>query len=239
MTDPAPVLPGFDEFYRDTYSRVLAGARFLAANMVDAEQAVADGYAETAKRWDRVSGYEAREAYVRRIVRQRLAKARRRRGRRKHAETRGPVPPRATDPELSAQVRLVLDLIPLLPPRQRAAIALSAQELTSEEIAQELGMKASTVRTHLERARRRLRDALGIRPGTSGDRLDEFVPAGTGARSTRPRPGTEQPEPDPLARLLRRGDTELREALAADTARRERLRALIADQIARPRRWGR
>lgn len=237
MTDPAQVPPGFDEFYRDTYSRVLAGARFLAANIVDAEQAVADGYAETAKRWDRVSSYEAREAYVRRIARQRLAKAHRHRSRRKGAEARGPVPPRASDPELSAQVRLVLDLIPLLPPKQRAVIVLSAQELTSEEIAQELGMKASTVRTHLERARRRLRDALGIRPGTSGDRLDEFMPAGTGARNLRLRPGPKQP--DQLARLLRRGDTELREAFAVDTARRERVRAMIADRVARPGRWRR
>lgn len=237
MTDPALVPPGFDEFFRDTYSRVLVGARFLAANMVDAEQAVADGYAETAKRWNRVSGYEAREAYLRLIIRQRLAKAHRRRGRRKHAEARATVSPRATDPELSAQVRLVLDLIPLLPPKQRAVIALSAQELTSEEIAQELGMKASTVRTHLERARRRLRDALGIRPGTSGGRLDEFVPLRTGARSPHPRPGAEQS--DQLGLLLRRGATELREGLAVDTTRRERVRALITARVARPGRWGR
>jgi DNA-directed RNA polymerase specialized sigma24 family protein len=61
--DDAALPPGFDEFFVATYGRVLTYARFLARDMVDAEQAVADAYAAAAKRWDQVSGYEVKEAY--------------------------------------------------------------------------------------------------------------------------------------------------------------------------------
>lgn len=237
MTDRAgdgvALPPCFEGFYVETYGRVLTYARFLASNMVDAEQAAADAYAATAKRWDLVSGYEAKEAYVRRIVRQRLAKEHRRRWHRGSAETRGPAPLRPTDPELSAEVRMVLDLFPLLPKKQRAVLVLACQEYTSEEIAQELGMKPSTVRTHLERARRRLRDALGIRPGPDADRTDEFVPAASARRGDASSlPGPEQHEHNQLTSLLRRGEAELREAFAADQARMERIRAVIAARVA-------
>jgi RNA polymerase sigma-70 factor (ECF subfamily) len=146
--DGAVPLRGFDEFFCTTYPRVLAYARFLARDMVDAELAVADAYAETAKRWTRIHEFEAKEAYVRRLVRQRLERQRRRQLRRVIAELKGHLSPRPADPELSAEVRTVLALIPLLPERQRAVLVLACQEYTSEEIAQELGMKASTVRTH-------------------------------------------------------------------------------------------
>lgn len=237
MTDPvqneSALPPGFGEFFAATYGRVLTYARFLARNMADAEQAVADAYAEAAKRWDRISGFEAKEAYVRRIVRQRLAKEHRRRRRRRDTETQGPVPLRPADPELSAEVRLVLDLFPLLPEKQRAVLVLACQEYTSEEIAQELGMKPSTVRTHLERARRRLRDALGIRPEAGTDRTDKFVPAASARRgNASPLPGPEQHEHDQLTGLLQRSEAELREAFAADQARMERIRAVIAARIA-------
>ena len=231
--DDTALPPGFDEFFAATYGRVLTHARFLARNMVDAEQAAADAYAATAKRWNRISGFEAKEAYVRRIVRQRLAKEHRRRWRRRDAETRGLVPPRPADPELSAEVRTVLDLIPLLPEKQRAVLVLACQEYTSEEIAQELGMKSSTVRTHLERARRRLRDALGIRPGPGTDRADKLVPAASARRgNASSRPGPEQHEHDQLTGLLHRCEAELREAFAADQARKERIRAVIAARAA-------
>jgi RNA polymerase sigma factor (sigma-70 family) len=231
--DDIALPPGFEGFYVETYGRVLTYARFLARNMADAEQAAADAYAATAKRWDRVSGYEAKEAYVRRIVRQRLAKEHHRWGHRKSAETRGPVALRPTGPELSAEVRMVLDLFPLLPERQRAVLILCCQEYTSEEIAQELGMKPSTVRTHLERGRRRLRDALGIRPGPGAGRTDEFVPAASARRGNAgPLPSPVQREHDQLTRLLHDSEAELRQAFAADRARMERIRAVIAARVA-------
>jgi RNA polymerase sigma-70 factor (ECF subfamily) len=231
--DDTALPPGFGEFFDATYGRVLAYARFLARGMADAEQAAADAYAITVENWGRVSSFEAKEAYVRRIVWQKIGKQKRRRLRGWIAEKRGFVSPRPTDPELSAEVRLVLELISRLPPKQRAVLILCCQEYTSEEIAQELGMKPSTVRTHLERGRRRLRDALGIRPGSGIDRTDEFVPAASSRRgNASPLPGSEQLEHDQLTVLLYRSEAELREAFAADQARMERIRAGIAAQVA-------
>lgn len=237
MTDHAQdgmaSLPGFKDFYDETSKRALAHACLLAQNMDDAEQAVVDAYAETAKRWDRISGYEAKEAYVRMIVRQHLAKQHRRRWHRRSAESWGQAPSRPTDPELSAEVRLVLDLLQLLPEKQRAVMALACQEYTSGEIARELHMTPSTVRTHLERARTRLRDALGLRPGSGAGRTDEFVPAVSDRRgNASPLPGPDQSEHDQLTSLLHRSEAELREAFAADQARMERIRAAVAAQVA-------
>jgi len=193
---------------------------------------VADAYAATAKRWDRVSGYQAREAFVRMIVRQQLAKARRRWWGRRSAELHSPVPASAADPELSAEVRAVLALFPLLPKKQREALALRCQEYTTKEIAQELGMKPSTVRTHLERARRRLRDALGIGPGPDSERADEFVSAASARRGDAGIPsGAGQRDHDPLTSVLHRSEAGLREAFAADTGRRERIRAGIIARV--------
>lgn len=230
--DGAVPLPGFDEFFYTTYPRVLAYARFLARDMVDAELAVADAYAETAKRWTRIHEFEAKEAYVRRLVPQRLERQRRRQLRRVIAELKGHLSLPA-DPELSAEVRTVLGLIPLLPEKQRAVLVLACQEYTSEEIAQELGMKSSTVRTHLGRARGRLRDALGIRPGPGTDRADKLVPAASARRGSESSlSGPEQHEHDQLTGLLHRSEAELREAFAADQARMERIRAAIAARVA-------
>jgi RNA polymerase sigma-70 factor (ECF subfamily) len=231
--DGAVPLPGFDEFFYTTYPRVLAYARFLARDMVDAELAVADAYVETAKRWTRIHEFEAKEAYVRRLVRQRLERQRHRQLRRVIAELKGHLSPRPADPELSAEVRTVLGLIPLLPEKQRAVLVLACQEYTSEEIAQELGMKSSTVRTHLERARGRLRDALGIRSAPGTDRADKLVPAASARRgSENSLSGPEQHEHGQLTGLLHRSEAELREAFAADQARMERIRAAVAARVA-------
>jgi RNA polymerase sigma-70 factor (ECF subfamily) len=224
------VLPaGFDDFYRKTSGPVLAYARLLAGNMADAEEAAADAYAAAARRWDQFGGYEAPEALVRLIVRQRLAKTRRRSWRRAAADQHGPVPAPFADPELSVQASVVLACFALLPAKQRQVMALCCQEYTSEEIARELGMKPSTVRTHLERARRRLRDALGMGPGTAEDRAADFVSAASVRQAAGGGPGiADMPRPDRLADLLLRTETALREAITADTERMERLRARIA-----------
>lgn len=226
-------LPGFDEFFKTTYPRVLVYARFLARDVVDAELAVAAAYAETAKRWTRVHEFEVPEGYVRRLVRQRLEGQRRRQLRRVLAELKGQLSPRPADPELSEEARLVLDLLRRLPDRQRAVMALVCLEYTSGEIAQELRMTPSTVRTYIERARKRLRDMLGRGPGSGASRADEFVSAVSGRRgSTSPFPSLEQDEHDQLASLLHRGEAELREAFADDQARMERIRAAIAARVA-------
>jgi RNA polymerase sigma factor (sigma-70 family) len=214
------VLPtGFDDFYRKTSGPVLADARLLSGNMADTEEAAADAYAAAARRWDQFGGYEAPEALVRLMVRQRLAKTRRRSWRRAAADQHSPVPARFADPELSAQASAVLACFALLPDKQRQVMALCCQEYTSEEIARELGMKSSTVRTHLERARRRLRDALGMGPETAEDRAADFVSASVRQAADGGPGTTDVPRQDRLTALLLCTETALREAITADTER--------------------
>jgi RNA polymerase sigma-70 factor (ECF subfamily) len=223
--DGITLLPGFDDFYRQTYARVLAYARLQAGDITDAEQATVDAYTEAASRWDRVSQYDNPEAYVRLIVRQRLTKTFRR-WLREHSvaqQLSPPVPP--ADPELSAEVLAVLDFARRLPGRQRQILALHCQGYTSEEIAQELGVKPSTVRTHLERARIRLRDAFRMGQGPDGRRADDLVPAPRAATDSRPRDD-----------LLLRSGAALHQAFAADAERMERLRAQIGAALAGKRR---
>ena len=63
-----------------------------------------------------------------------------------------------SDEELRARVRTQLDL---LPPLYRTVITLrSTEELSYEEMATALDMPLNTVRTHLHRAKARLRELL-------------------------------------------------------------------------------
>jgi RNA polymerase sigma-70 factor (ECF subfamily) len=56
-----------------------------------------------------------------------------------------------------------------LSPNQRASVLLHDSEgFTSVEIGRMLGISAATARVHVFRARRRLRDLLGMEEGTDG-----------------------------------------------------------------------
>ena len=78
-------------------------------------------------------------------------------------EKRGP--PVAPDPVPGidpAEVQDVLAALSILSPNQRAAVLLHDEEgFTAPEAGRLLGISAATVRVHLFRARRRLREAFG------------------------------------------------------------------------------
>jgi len=75
------------------------------------------------------------------------------------------LPPPAPDPVPGidpAEVQDVLSALWTLSPNQRAAVLLHDQEgFTAPEVGQLIGISAATVRVHLFRARRRLREVLG------------------------------------------------------------------------------
>ncbi|MFI5877680.1 sigma-70 family RNA polymerase sigma factor [Streptomyces sp. NPDC051445] len=85
--------------------------------------------------------------------------------------------PASCPSEQREAVLAVLGAIRRLPTRQRLVIQLQAQELTSKEIAAELGMEESTVRSHLRHARNRLRLLLDMKPeiDSTGDWFDKPV----------------------------------------------------------------
>lgn len=71
----------------------------------------------------------------------------------------------AVEVEITEQTEAMLELLAILPTRQRLVIALKADGLSTAEIADALGMTAEAIRQNLHRARRRLKDHLNTCQG--------------------------------------------------------------------------
>jgi RNA polymerase sigma-70 factor (sigma-E family) len=113
-------------------------------------------------RWSRIGRLDAPEQYVKRMVVNEFLSWRRRRAARLvplSAETLDTLMPPAPDQAAGRDERdAMLRLIATLPPRQRAVIALRFYEdMSVHEIADVLGCREVTVRTHLSRALATLR----------------------------------------------------------------------------------
>ncbi|MCF6522830.1 RNA polymerase sigma factor [Streptomyces sp. JJ36] len=220
----------FETFFARSLPGMLARAMLLCGHPQDAEDAVQEAYAEALRRWDRLRGYDAPDAWVYRVVRQRLWGAAR--SRRRTRPVDDPVaemrPPAAASVEQTAEVRAVLAALSGLPARQRTVLVLHClQGLPQDEIAGELGLSRGGVAANLHKARRRLKGVVGTAdegtvPGrrrpVQHDR-GELVPAGAG--------GTARPdEPaDGVAAALLRAELWLRGGLTRAPGFTRRLRA--------------
>lgn len=130
-----------------------------------AEDITQDVLVRAHARWWRISRLDAPEQYVKRMVLNEFLSWRRLRSsrlvplsRESLARVAPPAPDRTDERD---QRDAVLRLIATLPPRQRAAVALRYYEdLTDPEIAELLGCRTATVRSHISRALATLRDAL-------------------------------------------------------------------------------
>lgn len=191
MTAPA----AFDEFFAESAPRVLARALVLAANRHDAEDAVQEAYAEALRRWDRVGRYDAPEAWLHLVVRQRLWKASARWRRLRTLTTLELDAWRATtgDPEQAMLVEGVLAAVAALPRRQRTMLVMHClQGMKQHEIAEELRVRASTVAATIFNARRALRDSIHALTET-GPGLEHLFP---------PQNELAPPAEDPIADVL-------------------------------------
>ncbi|WP_338012101.1 sigma-70 family RNA polymerase sigma factor [Actinoplanes friuliensis] len=127
-------------------------------------------------RWGRIGRLDAPELYVKRMVVNEFLSLRRRRAANSvplAAETLGGLLPPMPDPTAQRDDRdAMLRLIARLPPRQRAVIALRFYEdLAVDQIAEILGCRTVTVRTHLARALAALQQALPATLTTTGEKL--------------------------------------------------------------------
>ncbi|GAB3868346.1 SigE family RNA polymerase sigma factor [Dactylosporangium cerinum] len=152
----------FEEFVAVRLAALVRYATVVTWDPHLAEDVVQDVLVRAQARWSRIGSLEEPERYVRRmVVNEFLSWRRRRSARLLHPGEALDLPPQA-DPtggydERDAMVRL----IGTLPPRQRAVIALRFYEdLAVEQIADVLGCRVSTVRTHLTRAMEALRSPL-------------------------------------------------------------------------------
>ena len=148
----------FAEFYTHGYRRLVAELALMTGVLSDAEDIAQEAYARAWQRWSRLHRFDQPQAWVRRVAFNAAidrSRAHRRflrlRPRLAHHESA----PEATPDWIDLQAGLAA-----LPPRQRAALILTAVAgLTTDEVAAELNVPAGTVRSWLHRARVTLGEA--------------------------------------------------------------------------------
>ncbi|MDI9889266.1 sigma-70 family RNA polymerase sigma factor [Streptomyces sp. HNM0645] len=156
-----------------------AKALLLCGHPQDAEDAVQEAYAAAFVRWERLRHYDAPDAWVYRIVRQRLWVVARDRSRTRPTEPGTLQTPPSAGVEQTVEARAVLTALAQLPSRQRTVLVLNCLEgMTQEAIAGELGLTRGAVASSVFRARAKLGRAIGMSDGTG---------AGKGRRTGRER----------------------------------------------------
>ncbi|MCY0944941.1 RNA polymerase sigma factor [Streptomyces antarcticus] len=212
----APV--GFDAFFTAHRPALLARAVMLCGSRQDAEDAVQDAFLAALENWDRISLYEQPNAWVSLVMRRKLWRALRLRLKIKRAAL-NVAQPRQALPEETEQARRVLTAMAALPPRQRMVLVMyGLYAMTHQEIADDLGIAASTARGNLRKGRDNLRRMLGLDPDT--DPLGEVNLVGTGG----PAPG------DRLAAALSATESWLCSAFEEDEQAPRRARAGLAER---------
>jgi len=144
----------FDAFVRARYTELLRYGRALIGTVEEGADLVQDALERTLRAWPRLRSREDPEGYVRRTMVNRHINTIRRRRREPAMQPPGWTPPEAD--------RAVWEAIRLLPPRQRAVIAMRYfEDLSVTEIAERLGISEGTVKSQAAKAKEHLRVLLG------------------------------------------------------------------------------
>ena len=150
----------FGRFFDANRDRLHAALCLITRDVHEAEEVGQDAFVKVLERWDRVRDLEDPDGYLFRTA----MNVYRNRVRRAGVALRRLVKP-SPEPDRIAAVDdrdAVTRALATLTPRQRAAIVLTdLLEMTSEEAARSLGVRASTVRVLVARARATLRETLG------------------------------------------------------------------------------
>ena len=152
----------FEEFVAAAGGGLLRLASVVTADPGAAQDVVQAVLERAFRDWERISGLDYRDAYVRRMVTNEALSLRRRARR---IVLTDQVPESVSAPDQSARIGEVEELgaaVRGLPPKQRAAIALRYFcDLSDAQIAEYLGCREVTARGYVLRGLRRLRIDLG------------------------------------------------------------------------------
>ncbi|MFI1996679.1 SigE family RNA polymerase sigma factor [Actinoplanes sp. NPDC020271] len=164
----------FEEFVSTRLGTLVRYATVVTWDPHLAEDITQNVLVRAQARWSRIGRMDAPERYVKRMVVNEFLSWRRRRAARSipvTVETLDGMLPAARDTAAEHDERdAMLRLIAALPPRQRAVIALRFYEdLAVEQIAEMLGCRTVTVRTHLSRALATLQGAWPAALVTAGE----------------------------------------------------------------------
>jgi len=162
--------PSFDAFVAARGSALLRHAYVLTGDRYLAEDLVQETLAHLYRRWDRVAATTSPEAYVKTSVTRQFLSWRRRRSSGERPTDHVPESPSAYDGTDAVDDDDVLwRLLARLPRKQRAILALRFYDDQSDlQIAEILGVSASTVRSQASRALATLRDQLSPSDVTGG-----------------------------------------------------------------------
>ena len=161
----------FDEFVSTRLGALVRYTTVVTCDPHLAEDITQEVLARAQSRWSKIARLDVPEQYVKRMLVNEFLSWRRRRAARvvplSTASLDRLLPP-GGDPAAGNDDRdVVLQLVATLPPRQRAAVALRFYEdLSDDQIADILGCRPVTVRSHISRALATLRNALPARPVT-------------------------------------------------------------------------
>lgn len=219
----------FAAFFASTCPGMLAKAIMLSGHRQEAEDAVQEAYTEALRSWPRIGHYDSPEAWVYKVMSQRLWAASRRARRQVPSGVDLEVPARsAEDPERTAEARAVITALAALPGKMRFVIVMHCLNGMSQvQVAQELGLARGTVAVYLHSARGLLRQSLGLAHVQHPDW--SLVPSS-------PYRELSLAPADPLARRLRAAESWLRDGLADDGATVSALgNAVRAGAVARRR----
>ncbi|GAB3939361.1 SigE family RNA polymerase sigma factor [Kribbella albertanoniae] len=152
----------YDELVRATERRLIRLGLMLTGNLHSAEDLVQTVLARAHRRWDRISGLDHPEAYLRTMVVNEFLSWRRILKNRE-VPLADPVD-RPSDEDIGSRQAMkdaTWQLLTTLPRQQRAVLVLRYYEdLSDDEIATILGVATGTVRSNASRALANLRDHL-------------------------------------------------------------------------------
>jgi RNA polymerase sigma-70 factor (ECF subfamily) len=148
----------FDAFFRSTIDRVVGSLLLITRDVHAAEDATQDAYARAYQRWTRVRSLERPDLWVLRVATNLAINSWKKHKRESVLnENQGGSARDGGGDELIDQTCLEWGLDQLSPKQRSAFVLHYAQGWDVPAVAQRMGMAESTVDTHLQRARRRLR----------------------------------------------------------------------------------
>jgi RNA polymerase sigma factor (sigma-70 family) len=157
----ARALPSFETFVHQSWDRTLAVVVLTTGSLAAAEDACQDAFAKAYLSWSRVGRLDQPDRWVRRVATRAAIDEWRKQQR------LGPIPDgESYAEELVQRIWLKWGLSHLSPMQRRTVLLRFQYGMTDVEVSLALGSSPATIRTHLHRARIRLRQIL--RPDASG-----------------------------------------------------------------------
>jgi len=148
----------FEAFFVESYGSLHRTLTVIIGDAELAADALQDAYQRAYVRWKKIRRYDAPAAWVRHVAINRSRDLIRSNERRLRNEERAAGPEAVADQQHDDSL---LSLLKPLPERQRTAMALHyLEDLSVEQVADEMGISSGAVKYHLNQGREKIRPVL-------------------------------------------------------------------------------